>query len=170
MAEPTTISEPPHSSSSLDKDAGYHRALGTNKTIGIISKDACHRNGYPATYNNGAPETMPEKELSNPMLFKQNLVAICGMAMRLPGGISSDVDFWRLLMSKRDARIKVPTDRYNIDAFHNKAAKSYVIQPQHGYFLDHIDLTRFDESFFSMTRSEVEQLDPQHRLLLELTR
>ena len=97
-------------------------------------------------------------------------VAICGMAMRLPGGITSDADFWRLLVDKKDAASRVPVDRYNIDAFQSKTNKSGTIKTSRGYFLDHLDLAHFDASFFSMTRSEVEKLDPQHRLLLELTR
>lgn len=97
-------------------------------------------------------------------------IAICGMAMRLPGGVSSDADFWRLLMDKKDACCQVPADRYNAAAFQRSSDKSGRIQTTRGYFLDHLDLAHFDASFFSMTRSELEKLDPQHRLLLELTR
>ena len=97
-------------------------------------------------------------------------VAICGMAMRLPGGISSDADFWRLLVDKKDACCRVPADRYNIDAFQGNSTISDTIKTTRGYFLEHLDLAHFDASFFSLTRSDVERLDPQHRLLLELTR
>ena len=101
---------------------------------------------------------------------KKMPIAICGMAMRLPGGVSLDTDFWRLLVDKKDACCQVPADRYNIDAFQSNINKSGTIQAARGYFLDHLDLSHFDASFFSMTRSELEKLDPQHRLLLELTR
>ena len=97
-------------------------------------------------------------------------IAICGMAMRLPGGISSEDEFWDFLVNKKDARCRIPADRYNIDAFHSNTAKSGAIKTTHGYFLDHINLAHFDASFFSMTKSELEKLDPQHRLLLEVTR
>lgn len=97
-------------------------------------------------------------------------IAICGMAMRLPGGISSEDDFWDFLINKKDARCRIPSDRYNIDAFHSNTAKSGAIKTTHGYFLNHVDLAHFDASFFSMTKSELEKLDPQHRLLLEVTR
>ena len=97
-------------------------------------------------------------------------IAICGMAMRLPGGVSLDADFWRLLVDKKDACCRVPADRYNIDAFQSNINKSGTIQTARGYFLDHLDLAHFDASFFSMTRTELEKLDPQHRLLLQLTR
>lgn len=98
-------------------------------------------------------------------------VAICGMAMRLPGGISTSGQLWNALLSKKDARREVPAERYNIDAFYNpESTKTGVVRTRHGYFIDHVDLAQFDASFFSMTRSELEKLDPQHRLLLEVTR
>ena len=105
-----------------------------------------------------------------PEPHKKPPIAICGMAMRLPGGVESDADFWRLLLEKKDACGQVPADRYNIDAFQSNTNKSGTIQTARGYFLDYLDLAHFDASFFSMTRSELERLDPQHRLLLELTR
>jgi hypothetical protein len=97
-------------------------------------------------------------------------VAICGMAMRLPGNVSSDADFWDLLVNKRDARCRVPESRYNIDGFQHPIHKTNTLQADHGYFLEHVDLSHFDASLFSMTKAEVESLDPQHRLLLEITR
>lgn len=97
-------------------------------------------------------------------------VAICGMAMRLPGGITTDAEFWRFLMDKKDARCPVPADRYHVDALRSSNDTKGSTLPSHGYFLDYLDLAHFDASFFSMTRSEVAKLDPQHRMLLELTR
>ncbi|KAK0732344.1 hypothetical protein B0T21DRAFT_412523 [Apiosordaria backusii] len=96
-------------------------------------------------------------------------VAICGMAMRLPGGISSSEQFWDLLVNKRDARSRIPTSRYDVDNYLSTTGKSGAVNTTHGYFLDH-DLTQFDASLLSMTRNEVEKLDPQQLLLLEITR
>ena len=110
------------------------------------------------------------KAISSSSAQVKNPVAICGMAMRLPGGINSESDFWSLLVDKRDACCHVPADRYNIDAYHSEVSKSGTIQTNQGYFLTQHDLAHIDASFFSMTRSELEKLDPQHRLLLEITR
>ncbi|CAP62086.1 uncharacterized protein PODANS_5_380 [Podospora anserina S mat+] len=96
-------------------------------------------------------------------------VAICGMAMRLPGGITSSEQFWDLLVNKRDARSRIPTSRYDVDSFLSSTGKSGTVNTTHGYFLDR-DLTQFDASLLSMTRNEVEKLDPQQLLLLEITR
>lgn len=93
-------------------------------------------------------------------------VAICGMAMRLPGNISSGEQLWDFLINKRNARDVVPTERYNSAAFHGGPEG----RSRHGYFLKDVDIEKFDASLFTMTRAELEWLDPQVRILLELTR
>lgn len=90
------------------------------------------------------------------------------MGLKLPGGITTPEGFWEFLVDKKDARCRVPSDRYNIDAFHNDKLRSHRIATDHGYFLQDINLKSFDTSFFPMTRRELETLDPQQRLLLEV--
>lgn len=98
-------------------------------------------------------------------------IAICGMACRLPGGISSPPEMWDFLMAKRDARTRVPRTRFNIDAYHSNVSKPGTTVAEYGYFLDETnDLGALDTSFFSMPKVEVERLDPQQRLLLEVSR
>nr|APX44011.1 polyketide synthase [Pestalotiopsis microspora] len=94
-------------------------------------------------------------------------IAICGMACRLPGGISSPQELWEFLISKRDAKSKVPSSRYNVDAYYSPVDKPGAVKTPYGYFLDG-DLSRFDSSFFSMSPMELERCDPQQRLLLEV--
>ncbi|KAL2126694.1 hypothetical protein VTI74DRAFT_387 [Chaetomium olivicolor] len=74
-------------------------------------------------------------------------VAIVDMALRLPGGIGTEEASGTPKTNKRGS-----------------------VKTQNGYFLDERDLHRFDTSFFSITRNELEKLDPQHRVLLEVTR
>jgi acyl transferase domain-containing protein len=45
-------------------------------------------------------------------------VAIIGCAMRLPGHINNSESLWDLLINKRDGRCRVPSDRYNVEAFY----------------------------------------------------
>ncbi|KAL4916115.1 hypothetical protein BDW62DRAFT_218861 [Aspergillus aurantiobrunneus] len=84
------------------------------------------------------------------------------MAMRLPGCVDSASKFWELLVNKRDAVGPVPAERYRE---HNKAGR---LSGSQGYFLHDQDLAQIDAGFFSMSRAELEQLDPHHRLLLEV--
>lgn len=119
----------------------------------------------------GAAAHQPVSTANNDSLAATSSpVAICSMAVRLPGGVNSPSDFWRFLVNKGDGACKVPADRYNIDAYSSKVHKSGTIQTERGYYLSHLDLAHFDAAMFSLTKSEVEKLDPQHRLLLELTR
>lgn len=96
-------------------------------------------------------------------------IAIVGMAMRLPGGIHNSTDLWKFLVNKGDARTSIPASRYNIDAFHSASGAPGTIKTKHGYFLAESDgLDHIDASFFSMSKAEVEKLDPQQRMLLEV--
>lgn len=97
-------------------------------------------------------------------------VAICGMGMRLPGGIRHESDLYEFLVGKQDARTTMPQSRYNIDAYYSKHGKTGSIKTRHGYFLDDVDLTKFDLSMFPMTAAEASCLDPSQRLLLEVVR
>lgn len=94
-------------------------------------------------------------------------VAIIGMAMRLPGEIHDATKYWEFLTSKGNARSRIPTSRYNTDAFYRPGKRGYT-NSQHGYFLENVDLTTADTSFWSMSRKELEVMDPQQRLMLEI--
>lgn len=96
-------------------------------------------------------------------------IAICGMAMRLPGGIHNDKDLWDVLYNGKDMRVTIPEDRYNAKAFSSALGKKGAIETRHGYFLTN-DLSCLDASFFSMTKSDLEKTDPQQRQILEVTR
>ena len=96
-------------------------------------------------------------------------IAICGIAMRLPGGIRDGGTFWDFLVSGSDARRPIPKDRYNADGFDSKLGAKGAIEAKHGYFLDE-DLANLDGSFFSMTADEIGKTDPQQRQILEVTR
>ncbi|KAI1497192.1 hypothetical protein F5X99DRAFT_423743 [Biscogniauxia marginata] len=96
-------------------------------------------------------------------------VAICGMAMRLPGGIKTPEDYWDVLYNGKDMRSPVPISRYNIKGFDDSMGKTNIIQQKEAYFLKD-DLAAFDAGLFTMTRNELEKADPQQRLLLLVVR
>jgi acyl transferase domain-containing protein len=98
-------------------------------------------------------------------------IAICGMSVRLPGGIHSPQELWKFLISKGDARGPVPKSRYNALAYYSETPKPGSIKSEYGYFLDgSIDIASVDTSFFSMGKSEAERADPQQRQMLEVAR
>ncbi|QLE74781.1 SDR family NAD(P)-dependent oxidoreductase [Streptomyces rectiverticillatus] len=95
-------------------------------------------------------------------------IAIVGASCRLPGGVNGLDDLWTALRQGRNLVGKVPEDRFDVDLFVDPAmprpGKSYTAA---GGFLDNI--TDFDAGYFGISPKEAAHMDPQHRLLLELT-
>lgn len=104
-----------------------------------------------------------EKTTNTPVPFP---IAIVGMGMRLPGGVSSGKEFWDFLINKRDGHCPVPESRYNIEGFYDENREGS-IRTKYAYFLQH-DITQLDTGFFGMSKVEAGKLDPQQRLLLEV--
>ena len=96
-------------------------------------------------------------------------IAICGLALRLPGGIDSAESFWDVLVNRKDTRAPIPASRYNPKGFDDSLGHKGAIKTQYGYFIKE-DISSLDTSFFSMTQSELEKTDPQQRQVLEVTR
>lgn len=98
-------------------------------------------------------------------------IAVCGLACRLPGGISCPQELWEFLLAKNDARVPIPDHRFKASSHYSTNGKPGAINSEYGYFLDEsVNIASLDTSFFSMSKSEMEQMDPQHRQLLEVAR
>ncbi len=95
-------------------------------------------------------------------------VAIIGMSCRFPGQADSAEAFRELLWGGTDAISRVPADRWNAAAYSDPDpdAAGKIVSP-FGGFID--DPGRFDAEFFGVSPREAENMDPQHRLLLETT-
>ena len=95
-------------------------------------------------------------------------IAIIGWSCRFPGGVRSPEALWQLLAGEQDAMEPVPASRWDSQAyFHPDRTLAGTICTEQGGFLTEIDL--FDHVFFGITPAEAELLDPQARLLLELS-
>ncbi|EXK85226.1 hypothetical protein FOQG_10877 [Fusarium oxysporum f. sp. raphani 54005] len=95
-------------------------------------------------------------------------IAVIGSACRFPGDSSSPSKLWDLLKSPRDLLTKVPSNRYNADAFYHADSKHHgTTNVRHSYFLNE-DPARFDNNFFNIQPGEAEAIDPQQRLLMEV--
>ncbi|MGW2598850.1 SDR family NAD(P)-dependent oxidoreductase [Streptomyces klenkii] len=94
-------------------------------------------------------------------------MAIVGMGLRLPGGITSLDALWSALTEGRDLVGEVPANRFDKAVFTEAGAelpgKSYTAA---GGFLEQ-DIADFDAGYFGISPKEASRIDPQHRLLLE---
>ncbi|KAM0343561.1 hypothetical protein ACHAPU_008456 [Fusarium lateritium] len=124
-----------------------------------------HTNGTATSHANGTNKTKQD----GPELYPHTPIAICGMGVRLPGGIRSSSELFDFLSNKGDARNVVPEDRYNVDAFYDASGKPGTVSTKYGYYLD-FDLAQFDASMFGISNAELSTMDPSQRLLLEVTR
>jgi len=116
-------------------------------------------------------------ELHNPELFSippsaessTPPLAIVGMGCRFPGGANNPTRFWENLLAGKDCIIDVPEDRWEIDRFYdsdrNKPGKMYV---RSGGFLQE-NIFAFDSLFFGISPREAASMDPQQRILLEVS-
>lgn len=110
-------------------------------------------------------------DVDRPKVGLQTPIAICGMSVRLPGGLHSPQELWEFLVAKGDARGQVPKSRYNAAAYYSETQKPGSIKTEYGYFLDEsIDIASVDTSFFTMGKVEVERMDPHQRQMLEVAR
>ncbi|KAM5364053.1 hypothetical protein ACJZ2D_011670 [Fusarium nematophilum] len=95
-------------------------------------------------------------------------IAVIGMACRFPGGISSPAELWDALVRGADLVSEVPSDRFNINNFHDAdLRKTGVVRNRNGGFVS--DILAFDAEFFDIFPAHAARLDPQQRLALEAT-
>lgn len=89
-------------------------------------------------------------------------IAVVGMGCRFPGA-DNLAAYWKLLEEGKSGVSEVTDDRWNRHYLSAHVAKTIT----YGGYLDHIDA--FDASFFGIAPVEALQMDPQQRLVLEIT-
>lgn len=96
-------------------------------------------------------------------------IAIIGSASRFPGNATNPQKLWELLIHPRDVGKVIPGDRFSVDGFWNVDGSHHgTSNVTKSYFIED-DTRRFDANFFNINPREAAAIDPQHRVLLEVT-
>jgi len=100
-------------------------------------------------------------------------IAVVGMGCRFPAGpghpdLDSPETFWSFLLAGREAVSEVPDSRWPLDRFYSPSPGTPgKMHCRHGAFLAAPEL--FDPARFGISPREAQAIDPQHRLLLEVS-
>jgi len=95
-------------------------------------------------------------------------IAIIGIGCRFPAGADSPEGFWNLVDKGIDAVSEIPSNRFPIDSYYDPNPDvPGKIATRRGAFLNEID--KFDAEFFGISPREATQMDPQQRMLLEVS-
>lgn len=92
-------------------------------------------------------------------------IAIVGMSCRYPEANNLD-EFWKLLIEGREGIQQLPSHRWNEG--HTITSANSKCRGTSGGFLN-FSIDEFDPKFFGISQKEAEFLDPQQRILHELT-
>lgn len=95
----------------------------------------------------------------------EGAVAVVGIGCNFPGGEGLE-NFWKVLVEGRNCAVTIPRERFDLSSWYdpddNKPGKSRTAKAAliNGF-------NEFDHKFFGISDSEVEQMDPQQKLLLQ---
>lgn len=95
-------------------------------------------------------------------------IAVIGMACRFPGGAICPDSFWSMLKRGDDCISDVPAERWISEKyFDSDSGAPGKMVMRRGGFLSDID--KFDAAFFGVKPDEAAAMDPQQRMMLELS-
>ncbi|KAK8016173.1 hypothetical protein PG993_014362 [Apiospora rasikravindrae] len=107
--------------------------------------------------------------MAHPEPDKMEPIAVVGMGCRFPGDATSPDNLWNMLKQGESAWSTFPADRVNIASyFHPSGNRQGSICFKGAHFLKQ-DVGAFDASFFSIPTDEANAIDPQQRMLLEVS-
>ena len=127
-----------------------------NPTINSLAHALTHPDAEDLLTADGVPVALTEP------------IAIIGLGCRLPGDVNGPDALWDFVTARKSAVTTVPDGRW--DAFDDgsaQTAQALAETTRWGSFLS--DVAGFDAEYFGITPREADHIDPQQRLILEVT-
>ncbi|MBB4853821.1 polyketide synthase 13 [Mycobacteroides chelonae] len=94
-------------------------------------------------------------------------IAVIGLSVRLPGDVNTPGQLWEALLEGRDAITDLPDGRWEEFTSEPRIAERVAQASTRGGYLK--DIKGFDAEFFTLSKMEADNIDPQQRMALELT-
>lgn len=94
-------------------------------------------------------------------------IAIIGIGCRFPGDANDPESFWDVLSRGVDAVSEIPSTRWNVKEYYHAVPSSGKTYSKWGGFINGIE--EFDPESFGISPREAARMDPQQRMLLEVT-
>ncbi len=124
-----------------------------------------HLEGLIAGASGAAPKAAAARARARSV--SQEPIAIVGIGCRFPGGANGPQRYWELLRAGFDANREVPPERWDAEATYDPTpATPGKTNTKRASFIEGID--NFAASFFDVSPSQAVQMDPQHRLAVEV--
>ncbi|MBJ7470994.1 MAG: acyltransferase domain-containing protein [Solirubrobacteraceae bacterium] len=110
----------------------------------------------------------PVESISSADDLGEDAIAVVGLGCRLPGGVHGPAQLWDFLLGGGDAIREVPQDRW--EQFTPPGAPAAAVVQGLNRFGGYLDsVSGFDADFFGISEREAELMDPQQRMMLEVT-
>ncbi|MEH2065681.1 MAG: type I polyketide synthase [Nostoc sp.] len=93
-------------------------------------------------------------------------IAVIGIGCRFPGA-NNYQQFWQNIEQGINSITEIPSERWEVEKFYASNPQEQKSISKWGGFIEKID--QFDAEFFGISPREAQRMDPQQRLMLELT-
>ncbi|QPG96188.1 t1pks [Epichloe festucae Fl1] len=96
-------------------------------------------------------------------------IAVIGLGLRFPGNAKNPEELWGVLEKGESQWCEIPKERVNIDGYFHPSGDRLGSIPFRGAHLIKENIAAFDAPFFSVTSEDAQAIDPQQRMLLEVS-
>ncbi|KAH0597751.1 Polyketide synthase [Metarhizium humberi] len=96
-------------------------------------------------------------------------IAVIGLGLRFPGEATDPESLWKILEAGESQWSEIPKERLNIDGYYHPSGDRQGSISFKGAHLLKGDIRAFDATFFSIPSEDAKAIDPQQRMLLEVS-